>query len=93
MMNGSQGAILLVEDDLSIRRSLKAVLKELHFDVGEASSGEEALITLRQRTFDVVLMDLNMPGMGAWKRAGGYAESSPPILLSQSLYVTARTTR
>ena len=63
-MDSSQGAILLVEDDLSIRRSLKAILKELQFDVGETSSGEEALMTLRQRPFDVVLMDLNMPGMG-----------------------------
>ncbi len=63
-MDNSQGAVLLIEDDLSIRRSLKAVLKELRFDVGEASSGEEGLLTLRQRPFDVVLMDLNMPGMG-----------------------------
>lgn len=63
-MDSPQGAVLLIEDDHSIRRSLKAVLQELRFDVGEASSGEEGLITLRQRLFDVVLMDLNMPGMG-----------------------------
>lgn len=63
-MSSSQGAVLLVEDDLSIRRSLKAVLSELDFEVGEASSGEEALIALRQQAFDVVLMDLNMPGIG-----------------------------
>ena len=63
-MDSLQGAILLVEDDLSIRRTLKAVLKELRFDVGEASSAEEGLSTLRQRPFDVVLMDLNIPGMG-----------------------------
>lgn len=63
-MDSPQGAILLVEDDLSIRRSLKAILTELHFEVREASTGEEALLALRQRAFDVVLMDLNMPGMG-----------------------------
>ena len=63
-MDSSQGAILLVEDDVSIRRSLKAVLSELHFELGEASTGEEALVALRQQAFDVVLMDLNMPGMG-----------------------------
>ncbi len=63
-MDNVQGAILLVEDDLSIRRTLRAILKELRFEVGEASSAEEGLITLRQRPFDVVLMDLNMPGMG-----------------------------
>ena len=63
-MDSSQGAVLLVEDDLAIRRSLKAVLSELHFEVGEASTGEEALLALRQQVFDVVLMDLNMPGIG-----------------------------
>ncbi len=63
-MDSTQGAVLLVEDDLSIRRSLKAILTELHFEVAEASTGEEALITCRQRAFDVVLMDLNMPGIG-----------------------------
>ena len=63
-MDSAQGAVLLVEDDLSIRRGLKTILKELQFEVGEASSGEEALLALRQRPFDVVLMDLNMPGMG-----------------------------
>ena len=63
-MADSQGAVLVVEDDVSIRRSLKAVLSELQFEVEEASTGEEALIALRQQAFQVVLMDLNMPGMG-----------------------------
>ncbi len=63
-MDNLQGSVLVVEDDLSIRRSLRAVLSELQFEVGEAASGEEALVALRQRPFDVVLMDLNMPGMG-----------------------------
>ena len=63
-MVNSQGAVLLVEDDASIRRTLKAVLSELQFEVGEASTAEEALIALRQQSFEVVLMDLNMPGMG-----------------------------
>lgn len=63
-MDNLQGSVLLVEDDVSIRRSLRAVLLELQFEVGEASTGEEALVALRSRPFDVVLMDLNMPGMG-----------------------------
>ncbi len=63
-MDRSEGSVLLVEDDPSIRRSLKAVLSELSFDVCEASTGEEALTQLRARKIDAVLMDLNMPGMG-----------------------------
>ncbi len=80
-MNSSQGAILLVEDDLSIRRSLKACLTELHFEVGEASSGEDALMTLRQRPFDVVLMDLNMPGMGGMEACRRLRKEFPALSL------------
>ena len=80
-MNSSQGAILLVEDDLSIRRSLKACLTELHFEVGEASSGEDALMTLRQRSFDVVLMDLNMPGMGGMEACRRLRKEFPNLSL------------
>ncbi len=63
-MDRSEGSVLLVEDDLAIRRSLKAVLSEMNFEVGEASTGEEAIAQLRAHKFDAVLMDLNMPGMG-----------------------------
>ena len=64
MMSDSQGVVLLVEDDLSIRRSLRTTLAALGFEIGEASSGEEALTRLRMINYDAVLMDLNMPGMG-----------------------------
>ncbi len=63
-MSSSKGTILLVEDDTTIRRSLRTTLAALEFEVGEASSGEEALTRLRMVSYDAVLMDLNMPGMG-----------------------------
>lgn len=63
-MDSASGTILLVEDDRSIRRSLRATLSALHFEVGEAGSGEEALTQLRLLDYDAVLMDLNMPGIG-----------------------------
>ena len=63
-MHSQQGTLLLVEDDYSIRRGLKATLSALDFEIGEASTGEEALTRLRMVDYDLVLMDLNMPGMG-----------------------------
>ncbi len=63
-MHSLQGSILLVEDDTAIRRGLKATLGAMGFEIGEASTGEEALTRLRAVEYDVVLMDLNMPGMG-----------------------------
>jgi two-component system KDP operon response regulator KdpE len=56
--------ILLVDDETAIRRALRPPLLELGFQVVEASRGEEALQLMRAGTFDVVLLDINMPGIG-----------------------------
>jgi two-component system KDP operon response regulator KdpE len=56
--------ILLVDDESPIRRALRPPLLDLGFHVVEASRGEEALQQLRAGTFDVVLLDINMPGIG-----------------------------
>ena len=63
-MDNTQGTVLLVEDDSSIRRGLRATLNAFNFETGEAATGEEALMRLRMANYDAVLMDLNMPGMG-----------------------------
>ena len=56
--------ILLVDDESAIRRALRPPLIELGFQVADVSRGEEALQTLRSGAFDVVLLDVNMPGIG-----------------------------
>ncbi len=63
-MEEPQGKVLIVEDDVSLRRSLRTTLGILSFEVGEAGSGEEALANVRASQFDAVLLDINMPGMG-----------------------------
>ncbi len=63
-MEEPQGRVLIVEDDVSLRRSLRATLGILGFAVGEASNGEEALASLRATHYDAVLLDINMPGLG-----------------------------
>ncbi len=64
MTQESAGTVLLVEDDSFIRRGMRATLLAMHFEIGEATTGEEALMRLRMMSYDAVLMDLNMPGMG-----------------------------
>jgi two-component system, OmpR family, KDP operon response regulator KdpE len=59
----SQGSILIVDDDASIRRALRATLQTLGFSTSEAPGGEEALLLVRENSFDVVLLDINLPGM------------------------------
>ena len=63
-MDESQGRVLIVEDDTSLRRSLRATLSIIGFDIGEAGNGEDALMCLRMVDYDAVLLDINMPGFG-----------------------------
>ncbi len=63
-MNEPKGGVLLVDDDAAIRQVLRTTLSSLGFAVQQASNGEEALAALRTNQFDVILLDVNMPGMG-----------------------------
>jgi two-component system KDP operon response regulator KdpE len=60
----ARGNVLIVDDDPALRRALHHTLEALGFDVTEVASGEQALREADRRPFDVVLLDLNMPGMG-----------------------------
>jgi DNA-binding response OmpR family regulator len=55
--------ILVVDDEESLRLSLKFKLKSAGFDVDTAIDGEEALEKLKSKPVDVVLLDINMPRM------------------------------
>ncbi|GAB2834970.1 response regulator transcription factor [Lentzea nigeriaca] len=55
--------VLLVEDDERIRQALSLALSDEDFTVDEAGSGEEALRRLETERFDVVLVDLTLPGI------------------------------
>lgn len=59
--------LLLVDDEIAIRRALRSPLSELGFAVTEASRGEEAVLLVQSQSFDAVLLDINMPGMGGMR--------------------------
>ena len=54
--------ILIVDDDDVVRQSYLRSLESTSCQVAAASDGEEALATMEQNPFDVVLLDLRMPG-------------------------------
>lgn len=60
----SAGRILVVDDEPQIRRIMRTTLTGAGYEVEDAKSGEEALAKLREYHPDLVLLDMNMPGMG-----------------------------
>jgi two-component system KDP operon response regulator KdpE len=57
------GRILVVDDDPQIRRIMRTVLTGAGYEVDDAKTGEEALVKVREFRPDLVLLDINMPGM------------------------------
>ena len=55
--------VLVVDDDASIRALLQAALEEEGWLVEQHASGAEALLATCRATFDVVVLDLEMPGL------------------------------
>jgi two-component system KDP operon response regulator KdpE len=60
----SAGRILVVDDEPQIRRIMRTSLTGAGYEVDDAKSGEEALEKVRTFRPDLVLLDINMPGMG-----------------------------
>lgn len=54
--------LLVVEDETKIARALKTGLEEEHYDVTVARTGEEGFFLISAQTFDLVLLDLMLPG-------------------------------
>lgn len=78
-------AILVVDDDAGLRRALRRVLSSHGFDVEVAAGGEEALEQLRVRPYDLVVLDVMMPGSDGIEvcetlRAGG--DELPVLMLT-----------
>jgi two-component system KDP operon response regulator KdpE len=84
-MNQPAIRILVVDDEASIRRALRPPLVELGFQFAEASRGEEALQLLHSGTFDAVLLDINMPGIGGietLRRIRAFAPRLPVLMVT-----------
>jgi len=78
----SAGKILIVDDEPQIRRVLKVILTGERYEIVEARSGEAALSQFREFLPDLVLLDLNMPGMGGLETCRVIRETSDvPIVI------------
>jgi CheY-like chemotaxis protein len=80
--------VLVIDDEEVCRYLLKEILSHGHFEVHEASGGEEGLRAAREQAPDLVLLDLMMPDISGWEvlrqLKGDPATSRIPVLVITS---------
>ncbi len=62
--NAKRGSVLVVDDEEIMREVLETLLAADGYRVDLAKTGEEGLEAYGRRAFDVVLLDVSMPGIG-----------------------------
>ena len=86
--------ILIVDDDTSVRESLKRVLIESGYEVSMACDGAEGETQLRSQPVDLLILDLNMPNRDGWDVLGCTTAENPllPVILITGMFDQLETT-
>ena len=58
--------VLIVDDNPEIREIIHILLRGEDFELSEAKNGEEALIKMEKTAYDLVILDIMMPGMDGY---------------------------
>jgi two-component system KDP operon response regulator KdpE len=76
--------VLVIDDEVQIRRALTSVLQARHYDVEVAATAEEGLERTASRTPDIIVLDLTLPGMSGLEATRRLREwyHGPIIILS-----------
>lgn len=77
--------VLIVDDERSIRHTLRDILEFEKYEVDEAADGMECLVKIKQNPYDVIILDIKMPkmdGMDALDRIQEIARETPVVMIS-----------
>ena len=86
--------ILVVDDDLSLRKMLDAVLTDDGYDVKEADDGHSAIEAVEDQFYDLILMDIRMTRMGGIEALKQIKKLSPGIpVIIMTAYASVETAR
>ena len=77
------GRILIIDDEAPLRQTLARILQRAGYEVTTAESGEMGISILASASFDLVYMDIRMPGIGGLATLKAIHESQPnlPVIL------------
>ena len=84
-MGFKYATILIVEDDLYVRESLREILNDNGYSIEEAADGKTALDFLTQRSFDLMLLDLDLPrvnGMDVLRKTAAEFPGTGVVIIS-----------
>ncbi|MFQ5719792.1 MAG: response regulator transcription factor [Acidobacteriota bacterium] len=59
--------LLIVDDESDVLQMAAMILRRAGYEVDEASSGRVALTRVEQHAYDLILLDINMPGLDGWE--------------------------
>jgi two-component system response regulator MprA len=77
----SETRLLIVDDEPNIRSALGTALRLLGYSVDEADSGEEALLLLERASYDLMVLDMHMPGLGGLEVMKRVRQLWPDLLI------------
>ncbi len=77
--------VLIVDDDRSIRKTLRNILEYEKYEVEESTDGLDCLARIKQQDFDLIVLDIKMPrmdGMEALERIQAIKPDIPVVMIS-----------
>ncbi|MCK9494534.1 MAG: response regulator [Dehalococcoidia bacterium] len=89
MTSSTTARLLVVDDQPAVREILAAMLTLGGYEVTAVGMGSQAIQLLGERPFDLVLVDVNMPGANGWQvldRAQALSPAPPVLMISDERY-------